>query len=71
MAAPHELSHSGSDVSGVALRLLRMGGLSKVEASNLIAYLSGLQPRDGGWTLDEIQRLLFVGYLVDEGRLKS
>jgi hypothetical protein len=57
--------------SAVALRLLRMGGLSSAEASNLVAYLSGIQPRDGGWTLREIQRLLFVGYLVDAGRLKS
>jgi hypothetical protein len=71
MAVPHESSGGPGQPSGVALRLLRMGGLSSTEASNLVAYLSGIQPLEGGWSLDEIERLLFVGYLVDEGRLKS
>ena len=71
MEAQSLLPGGMAEPNAVALRLLRMGGLSSAEASNLIAYLSGIQPRDGGWTLREIQRLLFVGYLVDAGRLKS
>jgi hypothetical protein len=71
MEAQSEVPSGVVDPGAVALRLLRMGGLSSAEASNLLAYLSGIQPRDGGWTLGEIQRLLFVGYLVDAGRLKS
>jgi hypothetical protein len=71
MAAPLESYGGTGQPSGVALRLLRMGGLSSTEASNLVAYLSGIQPSESGWSADEIDRLLFVSYLVDEGRLKS
>jgi hypothetical protein len=46
-------------------------GLAPVEAGNLTAYLSGLRPVDQGWTVAEIDRLLFLRYLVDGGRLDS
>jgi hypothetical protein len=71
MEAYQETPNRQAAPSPGALRRLRMGGLSSAEASNVIAYLSGIQPRDGGWTLPEIQRLLFVGYLVETGQLKS
>jgi hypothetical protein len=53
------------------LRLLRKGGLSTGEAGNLIAYAAGIHPHGEAWSLREIQGLLFVGWLVDTGRLKS
>jgi hypothetical protein len=44
-------------------------GLTPTEAGNLTAYLRGLRPVDQGWTVAEIDRLLFLRYLVDRGRL--
>ena len=46
-------------------------GLAPREAGNLTAYLRGLRPVDQGWTVAEIDRLLFLRYLVDRGRLES
>jgi hypothetical protein len=43
-------------------------GLAPREAGNLTAYLRGLRPIDQGWTVAEIDRLLFLRYLVDRGR---
>ncbi len=44
-------------------------GLAPREAGNLTAYLRGLRPVDQGWTVAEIDRLLFMRYLVKRGRL--
>jgi hypothetical protein len=46
-------------------------GLAPIEAGNLTAYLRGLRPSDQGWTVAEIDRLLFLRYLVDRGHLVS
>lgn len=46
-------------------------GLAPTEAGNLTAYLRGLRPSAQGWTVTEIDRLLFLRYLVDRGRLDS
>jgi hypothetical protein len=46
-------------------------GLAPTEAGNLTAYLRGLRPVDQGWTVAEIDRLLFLRYLVDRGRLAA
>jgi hypothetical protein len=46
-------------------------GLAPTEAGNLTAYLRGLRPVDQGWTVAEIDQLLFLRYLVDGGRLDS
>jgi hypothetical protein len=45
--------------------------LAPTEAGNLTAYLRGLRPVDQGWTVSEIDRLLFLRYLVDRDRLDS
>jgi hypothetical protein len=52
-------------------RQLGMRGLRAVEAGNITAYLHGLAPVERGWTAMEIERLLFVRYLVERGRLGS
>jgi hypothetical protein len=46
-------------------------GLAPTEAGNLTAYLRGVRPVDQGWTVAEIDRLLFLRYLVDRGRLAA
>ena len=46
-------------------------GLAPTESGNLTAYLRGLRPVDQGWTVAEIDRLLFLRYLVDRERLDS
>jgi hypothetical protein len=48
---------------------LRMVGLTASEAGNLTAHLNGLHVSENGWTLQEIERLLFVRALVDLGRI--
>ena len=50
---------------------LRMAGLTAAEAGNLTAHLSGLHVAEQGWTLKEIERVLFVRALVDRGRIAS
>ena len=50
---------------------LRMVGLTAVEAGNLTAHLNGLHVAEHGWTLLEIERLLFVRALAERGRIAS
>jgi hypothetical protein len=50
---------------------LRMAGLTASEAGNLTAHLSGLHVAEHGWTLREIERVLFVRALVELGRIAS
>lgn len=49
-------------------RRLRVCGLSAQEAGNLTARLEGLRPVRDGWTVLEIERLVFLRWLVDRGR---
>ena len=46
-------------------------GLAPSEAGNLTAYLRGIRPVEQGWTVAEIDRLLFLRYLVERGRIGS
>jgi hypothetical protein len=50
---------------------LRMVGLTATEAGNLTAHLNGLHVAEHGWTLQEIERLLFIRALVELGRIPS
>jgi hypothetical protein len=54
-----------------ALRELVAQGFTSAEAGNLAAYLLGLAHADDGWTIEEIERLLFVRHLVTRQRLGS
>ncbi|MGH2386466.1 MAG: hypothetical protein ACRDGB_15670 [Candidatus Limnocylindria bacterium] len=51
-------------------RRLGSRGLEPAEAGNLTAFLIGVRPVESGWEIGEIERLLFVGYLVAHGRLR-
>lgn len=75
-ADPRNLDHErpGSEPAGdvrTASRYLTALGFRPAEAGNLTAYLHGLAPVEGGWTVDEIERLLFVGHLAAGGRIRS
>jgi hypothetical protein len=50
---------------------LRMLGLDPAEAGNLAAFVRGIAPVEQGWTVQEIDHLLFLGYLVEQGRVAS
>jgi hypothetical protein len=52
-------------------RSLGSRGLAPAEAGNLTAFLHGLRPAVGGWTVREINGLLFLRSLVERGRLPS
>ena len=46
-------------------------GLDPAEAGNLTAFVNGLQPMGTSWTVAEIDRLMFLRYLVERGRVTS
>jgi hypothetical protein len=50
-------------------RRLLWCGLSPEEAGNLTARLEGLERAGSGWRLAEVERLLFLRWLVESGRL--
>ena len=50
------------------VRLLTLRGLAPAEATNLTAYLCGIPGTDRGWTLREINKLLFLRELNTHGR---
>jgi hypothetical protein len=54
---------------GAMYRLLTGQGFRSAEASNLTAYLHGLAPVLGGWSINEIERLLFVRHLLLHGHI--
>jgi hypothetical protein len=49
-------------------RRLRFCGLSPTAAGNLTARLEGLRPIRDGWAVVEIERLVFLRWLIDRGR---
>jgi hypothetical protein len=52
-------------------RRLRIAGLSAREAGTLTGHLAGLRAVPGGWSVEEVERLLFVRELVRAGRMGS
>ena len=54
----------------VTARRLQLGGLSTTEASNLTARLAGLAPAQTGWSLRQVEHLLFLRSIVETGRLE-
>lgn len=69
MQPQHQLARIERSGTLVTYRDLGVMGLAPAEAGNLTAYLRGLRPVRQGWTVQEIERLLFLRYLVDGGRL--
>jgi len=52
-------------------RRLLAAGLTIREAGTLVARINGLGDVRGGWTIGEVERLLFVQELVRTGRVGS
>jgi len=52
-------------------RRLRFLGLSAREAGSITGHLHGLSAVPGGWTIEEVEHLLFVRELVRVGRMGS
>ena len=52
-----------------AWRLLQMKGMTPDEASNLTALLFGLPAADQGWTIPQLNQLLFLRQLHLAGRI--
>ena len=52
-------------------RRLRFAGLTAREAGSLTGHLHGLASVPGGWTIEEVEHLLFVRELVRLGRIGS
>ena len=57
--------------AGDTYRRLRYAGLSAKEAGTLVGRLHGLGASTGGWSIGEVEYLLFVRDLVRTGRLGS
>jgi hypothetical protein len=57
--------------AGVTYRRLVLCGLTPTEAGNLTARLAGIQGVASGWTIHQIEHLLFLRSLVERGRLPS
>jgi hypothetical protein len=51
-------------------RRLQLCGLSVAEASNLTAHLNGLPAVKSGWTVRQIEHLLFLRSIVETQRLQ-
>jgi hypothetical protein len=52
-------------------RRLRIAGLTPREAGTLTGHLSGLRIVPSGWTIEEVERLMFIRALVGSGRMGS
>lgn len=70
-SAPAEEPELQVAAPDVTFRRLRIAGLTAAQAGNLTARLSGLSPVRTGWSVAEIERLLFLRSLVDSGRVRS
>ena len=62
-------AHRGMPVAATSRRL-QLCGLSVAEASNLTAHLNGLPAVKSGWTVRQIEHLLFLRSIVVTGRLR-
>lgn len=56
---------------GVTVRRLQLCGLSSTEAANLAGRLAGLHGVHGGWSIRQIEHLVFLRAIVESGRLEA
>lgn len=66
----HERTRRDLPVAATTRRL-QLCGLSTAEAANLTAHLSGLAVAESGWTVHQIEHLLFLRSIVESGRLRA
>jgi hypothetical protein len=60
---------AGDSPAREVYRRLQRAGLDAVEAGNLTARVKGLPPVDAGWRVPEIERLLFLRWRLEHGRV--
>jgi hypothetical protein len=65
---PPASTRSGPSPTAIYRRLTIQGWSSR-DAGNLVAALQGLRPARQGWTVNEIDHLMFLRALLDSGRL--
>lgn len=65
--APRATAPSVEPTTRATYRLLVLRGLAPDEASNLTAYLCGIHVGAQPWRLSEVNRLLFLRSLVQDG----
>jgi hypothetical protein len=70
MTAPPDVAPEPVPVR-TTYRRLRIAGLSPREAGTLTGHLAGLRIVPAGWTIEEVERLMFIRALVDSGRMGS
>lgn len=73
---PSPIVDPGADAASLlpareTYRRLRLAGLDAREAASLVAHLLGIGSARGGWSIAEVERLLFVRAMVGTGRLRS
>jgi hypothetical protein len=67
--ADHETARRSFEVA-VTARRLQLGGFTLTEASNLTARMAGLPPVRTGWSVRQVEHLLFLRSIVETGRLE-
>jgi hypothetical protein len=65
----HETARRTVEVARMARRL-QLSGLTVGEAANLTAHLAGLPPVRTGWSLRQVEHLLFLRSIIETGRLE-
>jgi hypothetical protein len=64
-------AEAAAPTARMTYRRLRVAGLSAREAASLTGHLAGLHGVPGGWSIEEVERLLFVRELVRTERMGS
>jgi hypothetical protein len=54
---------------GQLARRLQQCGLTPTEAANLLARCAGLPAARSGWTIRQVEHLVFIRTIVENGRL--
>ena len=65
----HESAKRSIEVA-ITARRLQLDGFTLAEAANLTARLAGLAPARTGWSVRQVEHLLFIRSIVDSGRLE-
>jgi hypothetical protein len=64
----HESAKRSIEVA-VTARRLQLDGFTAAEAASLTARLAGLAPARTGWSVRQVEHLLFIRSIVESGRL--
>jgi hypothetical protein len=71
MASPAPAATTPAPTPRAVWRLLQMRGMTPDEAANLTAFLYGLPTTDLRWSLPQLNKLLFLRQMRQDGRFGS